>query len=570
MHKLPKRLMSGLSRLCASWVNPGVTDSCERETDRALFGGLFALPVTAAASTALMPMAWNDFASFVPGMTMAFAVPMLSAGWLSLTGSKAARKLLSTLMLPALYLAATHGQDFHTQAALVAGAVAGLAWRYKLVPERNVVAGMTVTALLGLTAALPVAAASTLLGALGFVLAKLDRQAAGQVQPQQNPSDFDVVAKLLPAGSILIETGRDGKVNRVAGATTIKPASNLLDSIHIGDRVAFLTALDGISAGLVSDQQIEVRMLANENPGGARAYAAFNLSIARLENKLVVSAFSSAVGTKDETDAGFGPIAMVSHEMRTPLNAIIGFSDLLEKGLIGELANERQREYVELINRSGRHLLDVVNTMLDMSKLKNGTFAIESEPFLPDELANLAVNMLAKQAQARHIGLEYLPSCVFEAFHGDRRMCQQILVNLLSNAVKFTPDGGKVGLMVDIDQKGLTIEVSDNGIGMSSDEVARAGTPFFQANSGHSREFEGTGLGLALVRKMTELHGGAMEIESEPGRGTRVRVTLVENRKVSANSLSNLAILRPQSADESVRLISLNTDELNDTPRKTA
>ena len=219
-------------------------------------------------------------------------------------------------------------------------------------------------------------------------------------------------------------------------------------------------------------------------------------------------------------------LASVSHELRTPLNAILGFSDILQQEMFGALANERQREYVGLIHQSGAHLLSVVNMILDMSKIDMGAYHILSEPFEVKEAISLSLSMVRQQAAAKNIGLKSELSGDVDECVGDRRAFQQILINLLSNAVKFTPPGGAVCLETSREDGYLKVCVNDTGIGISDADLDRIGQPFFQVQNDNTRSFEGTGLGLSLVRGLVELHCGGLTIESELGAGTSVIVRL--------------------------------------------
>ncbi len=159
-----------------------------------------------------------------------------------------------------------------------------------------------------------------------------------------------------------------------------------------------------------------------------------------------------------------------------------------------------------------------------------------------------------------------MPLCGLDDFRGDKRVCQQILLNLLSNAVKFTPDNGRIFLRVELENGRLIISVEDTGVGMSQDELSKAGTPFYQASGNHNRLHEGAGLGLSLVRHMAALHGGAMEISSEQGKGTKVRVVL----SAVGRSEKVVSYLKLKEADESVRVIQIDEERDHGPQRKKA
>ena len=219
-------------------------------------------------------------------------------------------------------------------------------------------------------------------------------------------------------------------------------------------------------------------------------------------------------------------LAMVSHELRTPLNAIIGFSDMLAGGLPRPLDDERRRDYARIVRDSGQHLLGVVNTLLDISQIESGTFPLDPEPVDLREIVHAVGEMLRLRADAGSVSLVFRLAPVLPQIVADRRACRQILVNLMSNAVKFTPPGGTVTVECRRDGDGVMVAVSDTGIGVSADDLPRLGEPFFQARSGHDRPYEGTGLGLSVVRGLVGLHGGTVSFDSRPEGGLRAAVRL--------------------------------------------
>jgi cell cycle sensor histidine kinase DivJ len=204
----------------------------------------------------------------------------------------------------------------------------------------------------------------------------------------------------------------------------------------------------------------------------------------------------------------------------------LGFSDILIGEYFGAFQNERQKEYVALINQSGHHLLAVVNTMLDMSKIEAGRYELIKEPFQVAEAIRAVDEMLALQAKSKSVVLTTRVARGMADVIADRRAMQQILINLANNAIKFTAEGGVVAIDAICDQRNLTISVSDTGIGIPADKLESIGLPFMQVQSDYARRYEGTGLGLALVKGLVALHGGTIAIESEEGVGTVVTITV--------------------------------------------
>lgn len=222
-------------------------------------------------------------------------------------------------------------------------------------------------------------------------------------------------------------------------------------------------------------------------------------------------------------------LANMSHELRTPLNAIIGFSEMLTLDMPVKAPPERVVEYAHLINESGRHLLEVVNSILDMSKLEAGSFAITREPFDGKALVESTVAMMAPMAKKAGVILTAGPTIDGREITADRRACKQILLNLLSNAVKFTRGGGEVGVSLAYDNSHAYFTVRDTGVGIDEKDLPTLATPFVQAQSSYDRRYEGTGLGLSVVKGLVELHGGELTIRSKLGVGTTVTVRLPMN-----------------------------------------
>lgn len=215
----------------------------------------------------------------------------------------------------------------------------------------------------------------------------------------------------------------------------------------------------------------------------------------------------------------------MSHELRTPLNAIIGFSEVLKDGLLGELPAE-QLDYTTEIYNAGHHLLSLINDILDLSKIEAGKMELDIESMELAPLIDNAITMVKGQAAAHglEVGSHLDPSV--STIDADARKLRQIVYNLLSNAVKFTPSGGTVDVDVVANGPDVEIAVTDTGIGISPDDQPKLFTAFEQLDSGVNRRFEGTGLGLATVKKLAELHGGSVGVSSEVGRGSRFWVRI--------------------------------------------
>ena len=218
-------------------------------------------------------------------------------------------------------------------------------------------------------------------------------------------------------------------------------------------------------------------------------------------------------------------LANMSHELRTPLNAIIGFSEIMESGMFGPLGAEKYREYCSDIRGSGQYLLEVINDILDMSKIEAGRIRLDFEDLDLDSLLGEAMRVVGARAQDKQLQLSARTSPDLR-LRADRRALKQVILNLLSNAVKFTPGGGRVTVRGRASDYCITLAIADTGIGIAKDALARLGRPFEQVESQLTKSHQGSGLGLAISKSLVELHGGHMRIRSTLVKGTLVMVWL--------------------------------------------
>src|SRR2546430_13683677 len=218
-------------------------------------------------------------------------------------------------------------------------------------------------------------------------------------------------------------------------------------------------------------------------------------------------------------------LANMSHELRTPLNAIIGFSEIMGSGMFGALGSDKYQEYCHDILTSGKYLLEVINDILDMSKIEAGRMKLDLEPLdLSNTLAE-SLRVVSGRAEDKNLTLDADIANTISVI-ADRRAVKQIIVNLLSNAVKFTPDDGKVVVRTRVLEDKIQLMIADTGIGIAPQSLARLGRPFEQVESQLTKSYHGSGLGLAIARSLTNLHGGTMRLRSQLGTRTVVRVTL--------------------------------------------
>ncbi|MBL8584878.1 MAG: PAS domain-containing sensor histidine kinase [Rhizobiaceae bacterium] len=348
-----------------------------------------------------------------------------------------------------------------------------------------------------------------------------------------------VIFRMNSAGEV---TDASAKARRLMGlAPELLLGSGLFDRIHVADRVAFLCALSDLGEGAdLRTVELRVRLPRCPQGGNEGKYQALSfecyrdsdagiVALARSNDELAAlrGKLKAAVDAADSIDVAKARfLGAVSHELRTPLNAIIGFSDMLMHEMFGGFQDPRQKEYVGLILESGHHLLSVVNAILDVSKIESGTYRITPEPFAFSEAVGMCRSMLGLQAADKGICLEDQVSASVGLVHADRRAVQQMLINLVANAIKFTPAQGKVTIGANRVGSRVHFWVSDTGIGISEEDLKRIGQPFTQVDNDYTRRFEGTGLGLSLVKGLVGLHKGTMSIESAPGEGTVVSISL--------------------------------------------
>ena len=257
-------------------------------------------------------------------------------------------------------------------------------------------------------------------------------------------------------------------------------------------------------------------------------------------------------------------LANMSHELRTPLNAINGFSDIMKKEMFGPLGDPRYREYVSDILFSGQHLLSLINDILDMSKIEAGKMTLNVETLSIDKMIQQVLRIVRGRADENRLKLYYTPTQA-QDIQADPRAVKQVLLNLATNAIKFTPEGGSVTVQVEPKATGLIVHVTDTGIGISEENIARLAQPFEQVDSQHARQHEGTGLGLALSKSLVELHGGNFGIRSTLGQGTTVTFTLPNAPVVQAQPKSD-----DEVGDEFNKLASDIAAVLGDGPKMQA
>jgi cell cycle sensor histidine kinase DivJ len=370
----------------------------------------------------------------------------------------------------------------------------------------------------------------------------------------------DVIARHRANGDLNFISPAAEVLLGVPGPTLL--LHGLFDRVHVADRPRYLTALsDAARGGETGSVEFRVRRESARGPEFIwvemrcrpleptqdHANGTFEVvSVMRdvTERKMQEQALEAARHEAEQAGASKSRfLATMSHELRTPLNAIIGFSEMIAREEEMKLDAARRREYAGLINESGMHLLSVVNGILDMSKMESGKFELVSEPFAPREALSSCCNLMVLKARDNCIDLATRMPSDLPQMTGDERAFKQILLNLLSNAIKFTGEGGSVTVSAQVEGRELALRVTDTGIGIGKDDLARLGNPFFQAGASYQGRHEGTGLGLSIVKNLVSLHGGEMKVESELDRGTTVsvRLPMIFTPAVKPSNITTLA-----------------------------
>jgi cell cycle sensor histidine kinase DivJ len=555
--------MAGLTAGCDRFVHPSLADPVERARRSRFVGVVVAAPflgmaafafafrgqiglaMIAASLCALCGICWfaallvavNVKRGVVEGVALVAATAFASV---TLAASGGAASPLSAAIAALLFESWWIGRS---RGAAVAGVLAILAVIGLQLPLAGAFApagGEAVGAISAWQWLVPLAYALTVWTRVQALLA-----AERSARPDRAEAPLEmridaVVARIAANGDVTDVSEQARRLFNLAPELLL--GTGLFDRIHVSDRVAYLCALADLR-DKAAHARIDMR-LRLPRPAGESAsdnYRHYDVEFLRAdgdrevmalirENGEVAALRAEIAAVAEQADSNEVAknrfLAAVSHELRTPLNAILGFSDMLAHEMFGPFADPRQKEYVGLIHESGNHLLSVVNSILDVSKIESGAYSIHPEPFAFADAVEMCRSMMAHQAAAKSVSLRIALATGVEEICGDRRAIQQILINLVSNAVKFTPEGGSVVIGARRAGPRLRFWVSDTGIGIAPDDLKRLGQPFTQVQNEYTRQFEGAGLGLSLVKGLVVLHDGTMAIESAPGDGTTVTVTV--------------------------------------------
>lgn len=499
-------------------------------------------------------------------------VPMLVAYYLSRTGQYERAHILSSLSLAGLIFAiacATGGiASFAAIWLVVVPLEAALSVSRRAVVIASAIALLVAGLLLALTTfsllpdfdghagapliALGIISASLYATSLALGTEAMARQSTSLLNAEEER--YRLLA--LNMTDVITRHGRNGAVQFVSPAaeplfgTRLDDllGHGLFDRIHVTDRPAYLKALS--DAAILGDPQsvefrvkrsqgdaahsggfvwVEMRCRPLDQEGRATSDTRELVAVIRdiSDRKSQEQALQVAQAESERAHAAKTRfLATMSHELRTPLNAIIGFSDMLMHDEQMRLDAARRKEYAQLINDSGSHLLEVVNGILDMSKMETGDFEITPEPFAPAPVIDNCCNILALKVRAADIDLIVRHATGINDVMADKRAFKQIMLNLLSNAIKFSHRGGQITVASRTEGARFVVTVTDRGIGIATNDLPRIGDPFFQARSAYDRRHDGTGLGLSIVKGLVDLHGGEMKVTSELGKGTSISICL--------------------------------------------
>ena len=412
-----------------------------------------------------------------------------------------------------------------------------------------------------------VAAILLVMGALLWLSMRRTRRAAAQIEDSarrlaaQNVAlergEHRVRAIVDNVAEGIITVGADGAVESFNPAACAlfghQPDEAVgLEFGHLFDCAEVTDLMEKLRAGMASVEPAVVREATGIRKDKTRFSAEIATAVMQLGGeRMVVAVVRDITARKrgehrmreakelaEETNRAKSEfLAHISHELRTPLNAVMGFAELFQSEAFGALGNDKYKEYASHIYGSGRHLLELINDILELSRAEAGKLTLVDSDFEMPGVLVAALEMVRKDATEAGIELNTEVERALPKLRGDERRVRQVAINLLSNAVKFTPRGGRITVRADLDEDyGHRLMVCDTGVGIAKEDIERALKPFVQVDSTLTRRYIGAGLGLPLSQRLVELHGGVLKIESELGEGTTVTACFPAERTVEVTA----------------------------------
>jgi signal transduction histidine kinase len=343
-----------------------------------------------------------------------------------------------------------------------------------------------------------------------FAVTHVERLADAQTRLRDEPFDLVLLDLSLPDAKGL------STVRRVEGADPSIP-------------IVVLSGFDNETLALEAVQAGAQDYLVKGESSGETIARAIRYAIERKRGEKLL--FEAKENAESASKAKSEFLATMSHELRTPLNAILGFSEVIQNEIFGPIGNPRYQEYLDDIINSGRHLLDLINEILDLAKIEAGKADIYEEELSTRDLIDACLRLVKERAMTSRVTITTRLDDGLRTLRADESMLKKIVLNLLSNAVKFTPPGGEVVVEAKPDEDGaLLLIIADNGIGIAEKDQGRVFEYFVQVDGALNRKYVGTGLGLPLAKSLTELHGGTIVLKSALGAGTTVTVRFPAER----------------------------------------
>ncbi len=355
---------------------------------------------------------------------------------------------------------------------------------------------------------------------------------------------YGVDGEMIYRNKAFLKLSGDGSADTPGGGNFPRVLSHHRDPVPLAEYLAGAAATEEVVLEMAPGKPVPCLVggnhLRDEN-GDLSLYYASILEVSEMHAyRERLEAKNMELGAANRAKSEF--LAHMSHELRTPLNAILGFSEIMEHETLGPIGTPRYREYAHDIHESGTHLLNIITDILDLSKIEAGKTELSEEIVDVAESVTACMRIMKERAGVAEIKVDTQIPASLPALRADPRLLKQIILNLLSNAIKFTPAGGQVTVRAEISAKDeMAIAISDTGPGIAEKDIETALAPFGQVGVSLVTKHEGTGLGLSLVQSFVDLHGGWLDIQSEPGAGTTVTAHFPKQRVIASSSSASSA-----------------------------